>query len=55
MELILIILVVFFVFGGGWGHYSGASWGAPVGGLGLILLLVLLYVLFGHGEGLRRW
>ena len=48
--LILLIILLLLVFGAfpswpysrGWGYY-------PSGGLGLILLIVLLYMLLNHG------
>jgi hypothetical protein len=46
VELILLIVLILVLFGGGFGHYRGAGWGAPVGGLGFILLIVVIYLIF---------
>jgi hypothetical protein len=49
MDLILIILIVFLLFGGGFGY---SRWGYRGGmGIGGILLIVLVvYLLLGHGR-----
>ena len=47
MNPILLILILLLVFGGGGGwYYGGPGWG---GGIGLVLLIVILFVLFGRG------
>jgi hypothetical protein len=51
MGLLLLVLVLFLVFGGGFGYYGGHSWGGPGLGIGGILLVVLLFFLiFGGGR-----
>jgi hypothetical protein len=46
MGLILLIIVLFVVFGGSFGVYRGHRWGEPVGSLGLILLIIVIFLLF---------
>lgn len=50
MSLILIIVLLFVLFGGGYGwHRSGYSGGPYLGGgLGLILVVVLVLALMGR-------
>jgi len=52
MELIIVVVLIILVFGGGF--YGHRTWG-PTGGYGigiggLVLLLVVLWLLFGHGR-----
>ncbi len=49
MGLVLLVVVLLVLFGGGFGAYSGASWGGPGLGLGGLLLIILL-VLFLTGR-----
>lgn len=47
MSLLVLIIILFILFGGGWyGYGRRADWGyAPFGGImGLILLLVILKI-----------
>lgn len=48
LTVLLIILILVALFGGGWGYRRG-GWDGPVPGglLGLIILIILLYLLFG--------
>lgn len=47
MSILLIILLVLLLGGGGWGYNAG--WGvAPMGGIGLLLLIVVILALTGH-------
>ena len=49
MDLILIILVLFLLFGGGLGYHQ---WG-PTGGFGiggLLLIVLVVYLLVGRGR-----
>ncbi len=47
MSLLLLVLIVFLVFGGGFGYHRwGYSGGIGIGGLLLIVLVVVL--LFGY-------
>jgi hypothetical protein len=49
MDIILIILIVLLLFGGGFGFRTyGARGGIGIGGI--LLLLLVLYLLFGHGR-----
>lgn len=54
MDLIFILLLVLLVFGGGFGYYGYRRGAYPVGGfggiLGICVLLLVLYFLFGHGR-----
>ena len=43
MSLILLVIVLIVLFGGGGYYYSGPQLG---GGLGLVLVIVLIYLLF---------
>jgi hypothetical protein len=46
MYLILLILLILLLFGaGGYSYRTGAPYGAPVGGLAFILLIVLIVLL----------
>lgn len=45
---VLVILVVLAVAGGGWGFTRGGPYGPWYGGLGLILAVVVLLLLFGY-------
>ena len=55
MELILIILLLFLLFGGGFGFYRGGyhSRGAPcgIGGVIAAVLIVMLIVWLARGVG----
>ena len=49
MDLILIILIIVLLFGGGfgysrWGHRGGLGIG------GVLLILLIVYLLVGHGR-----
>lgn len=50
MDLLLLILIIVLLFGGGYGYTRRADWGpAPVGILGVILIVILLLYFFrGH-------
>lgn len=50
--MLLIIIVIVLVLGVGGGGYWGNRTYGPVGGFGIggiLLLLLVLYLLFGHG------
>jgi hypothetical protein len=54
MYLILVLLIVFLLFGG-YGYRSGYTWGGPGGfgyygggGLGLIVVVVIVLLLLGR-------
>ena len=52
MSPLLIILILFLVLGGGgWGWANSGFAGGPYlgGGIGLVLLIVVLFFLFGRG------
>jgi hypothetical protein len=52
MSLLLVVIVLFLLFGGGFGTYHAFNtWGQGPGiGLGgLLLLIILLVVVFGRG------
>ncbi len=49
MDIILVILVLFLLFGGGLG-YSRWGYNGGVGIGGILLLILVLYLLFGHGR-----
>lgn len=60
MTLILIILVLFLLFGGGYGAYSGAyarpGWSGRNGfGIGTILVIILIVWLLFGGLGGRPY
>jgi hypothetical protein len=42
MLTIVVIVLLIVLLGGGFGAFQGRSWGAPAGGLGFILLLILI-------------
>jgi hypothetical protein len=48
---ILIIILIFALIGGlpRWGYSSGWGYG-PSGGIGLIIVIIILVVLFGNGR-----
>jgi Protein of unknown function (DUF3309) len=49
MDVILIVLILFLLFGGGFGYRRwGYSGGLGIGGILLIVLIV--YLLVGHGR-----
>jgi hypothetical protein len=51
MTLILIILVIFLLFGGGYGYYRGSlAFNNP---LGIVLIIIVLLLLFGAIGGPR--
>ncbi len=45
MMTLLIIIVLIMLLGGGWGYRNEAGYGAPVMGLGGILLIILIILL----------
>lgn len=48
MNLLLIILIVILLLGGGYGYSNRAEWGvAPVGGIGMVLLIIVILCLCG--------
>jgi hypothetical protein len=49
MDLILIILIVMLLFGGGFG-YSRWGYGGGIGIGGILLIVLLVYLLVGHGR-----
>jgi hypothetical protein len=57
MDLILLIVLLFVLFGGGFGYYRGGYYGrgggyGVGGGLGLVLvLLVIVWLARGHFGG----
>lgn len=49
MDLILIVLLLVLLFGGGFGYSRwGYSGGLGIGGI--LLAILVIYVLFGHGR-----
>lgn len=50
---ILLLFILLLLGGGGYGHFSGATWGGTYGmggiGLGTILLIILIVILFRGG------
>jgi len=49
MDIIRIILIIVLLFGGGFGYRTyGPRGGIGIGGI--LLLLLILYLLFGHGR-----
>ena len=49
MDLILIILIILLLFGGGFGYRRyGHRGGIGIGGI--LLLILVLYLIFGHGR-----
>ncbi len=50
MILTLFLVLIVLSLGGGWGYgyRGGYAWGAPVGGLGVLLLIVLIVLLCTH-------
>jgi hypothetical protein len=47
LEIILIVVIILALFGGGYGYSRRADWGVgPSGGLGLIVLILLVILLF---------
>ena len=49
MDLILIILVLILLFGGGFG-YSRWGYGGGIGIGGILLIVLVVYLLVGHGR-----
>ena len=45
LGLLLVIILIIVLCGGGFGVYSGASWGGPGIGIGGILLIILIILL----------
>jgi hypothetical protein len=55
MNIIVILIILFLIFGGGSGFYGYSHWGTLGGGLGLGGVLAILFVcwlLFGRGNSL---
>jgi hypothetical protein len=49
LEIILIVIIIMALFGGGYGYSRRADWGvAPSGGLGLVVLILLVILLFRY-------
>ena len=47
LEIVLIILVIMFLFGGGYGYQRRTDWGrGPVSLFGVLFLVVLVILLF---------
>ena len=47
LEIILLIVIILALFGGGYGYSRRADWGVgPSGGLGLVVLILLVILLF---------
>jgi hypothetical protein len=47
LEIILIVILLMALLGGGYGYSRRANWGvAPSGGLGLIVVILLVILLF---------
>ena len=47
LEIILIVLVILFLLGGGYGYTRREDWGsAPSGIFGLLLVIVVIVLLF---------
>jgi hypothetical protein len=49
LDLILILLVVFLLCGGGFG-YSRYGYRGGIGIGGVLLIVLIFYLLFGHGR-----
>ena len=50
--MLLLIIVLFLIFGCGGGYYGYQNWG-PQGGIGIggiLLLLLVLFLFFGRGR-----
>lgn len=56
LGLILVIVLVLAVVGGlpHWGYWNGRGYGYAPSGIGLVLLIVVLFLLFGGGLGHLR-
>jgi hypothetical protein len=48
MGLILLIILIILLAGGGYGWRGGQPWGAPMGLLGLVLIIVLVFFILDH-------
>ena len=47
LEIILVVILLFALFGGGYGYSRRSDWGlAPAGGLGLLALILLVLFVF---------
>jgi hypothetical protein len=47
LEIILIVIILMALLGGGYGYSRRADWGvAPSGGLGLVVVILLVILLF---------
>jgi len=45
LEVVLIVLVVLFLFGGGYGYSRRTDWGnAPAGVFGLLVLILVVFL-----------
>ena len=49
MDLILIIIILLLLFGGGFG-YSRWGYGGRIGTGGILLIVLVVYLLVGHGR-----
>ena len=51
MSTILIIILILLVFGGGWGYMNRDAYGnGPIGIVGILVIILLVYLLFGSGR-----
>src|SRR5688572_24608776 len=51
--LLLLVVLLLLVFAGGGGYYGYNQWGLG-GGVGILLLVIVLFLLFGRGHFSRR-
>jgi hypothetical protein len=49
MDGLLILILIVVLLGGGGGYYGYRSYG-PIGGLGVVLLIVVIAWVFGRGR-----
>ena len=50
MGLIILVVLLLLVLGGGYGGYTRLGYGGGIGIGGLLLILLLVYLLFGFGR-----
>lgn len=50
MSLLIIVVLLLLVFGGSWGGYSRFGWGGGFGIGGVLLVILVIWLLVGHGR-----